>query len=334
MRIDETYTDSESFETEYDKCIVEIKRLINLIKNGTPIQAQPSKITSDFRTLFNKEQFCGMVNKIKEHIYDGDVFQVVLSNRIDADFEGSLLDTYRVLRTSNPSPYMFYFGSSTLEFAGASPETLVKLKDGKLYTFPLAGTKPRGQTYEEDLKYEQDLLSDPKELAEHNMLVDLGRNDLGRISKFGSVNVEKYLSIERFSHVMHIGSTVSGDIRGNKDALDAISAILPAGTLSGATKIRAMQIINELENSKRGIYGGAIGYINFTGNMDTCIAIRFAFKKNGRVFVRSGAGIVADSVPELEFEESINKTRAVINALKEAEGGIDNHEKIEENFTD
>ena len=257
-----------------------------------------------------------MVNKIKTYIKDGDIFQAVLSNRIDADVEGSLLDTYRILRTTNPSPYMFYFCSNDIEIAGASPETLVKLNNGVLHTFPLAGTRPRGKTQEQDLQLEKELLSDKKELAEHNMLVDLGRNDLGKISKFGSVQVEKYMSIERFSHVMHIGSTVKGEIRADKSALDAIDTVLPAGTLSGAPKIRACQIINELEKNKRGIYGGAIGYIDFSGNMDTCISIRIAFKKNNKVFVRSGAGIVADSVPEKEYQECINKAQAVINALK------------------
>ncbi|WP_413854508.1 anthranilate synthase component I family protein, partial [Candidatus Ruminimicrobium bovinum] len=270
----------------------------------------------DFRYLFAKEQYCNMVNKIKTYIKDGDIFQAVLSNRIDADVEGSLLDTYRILRTTNPSPYMFYFCSNDIEIAGASPETLVKLNNGVLHTFPLAGTRPRGKTQEQDLQLEKELLSDKKELAEHNMLVDLGRNDLGKISKFGSVQVEKYMSIERFSHVMHIGSTVKGEIRADKSALDAIDTVLPAGTLSGAPKIRACQIINELEKNKRGIYGGAIGYIDFSGNMDTCISIRIAFKKNNKVFVRSGAGIVADSVPEKEYQECINKAQAVINALK------------------
>ena len=200
--------------------------------------------------------------------------------------------------------------------AGASPETLVRLEDGVLHAFPLAGTRPRGGNDEEDQVLERELLADEKELAEHNMLVDLGRNDLGKISRFGTVRVEKLHSIERFSHVMHIGSTVRGEIREECDALDAIEAVLPAGTLSGAPKIRACQLIGELENNKRGIYGGAIGYIDFAGNMDTCIAIRIAYKKHGRVFVRSGAGIVADSVPEKEFEECINKAKAVVNALK------------------
>ena len=224
---------------------------------------------------------------------------------------------------TNPSPYMFYFSSDDIEIAGASPETLVKLENGVLHTFPLAGTRPRGNTDEEDLALEKELLADEKELAEHNMLVDLGRNDIGRISKIGSVEVEKYMNIERYSHVMHIGSTVRGIIRDDKDALDAVDSILPAGTLSGAPKLRACELICELENNKRGIYGGAIGYIDFTGNLDTCIAIRLAFAKNGKVFVRSGAGIVADSVPENEYQECINKAKAVMNALDMAQGGLE-----------
>ena len=224
---------------------------------------------------------------------------------------------------TNPSPYMFYFSSDDIEIAGASPETLVKLENGVLHTFPLAGTRPRGNTDEEDLALEKELLADEKELAEHNMLVDLGRNDIGRISKIGSVEVEKYMNIERYSHVMHIGSTVRGIIRDDKDALDAVDSILPAGTLSGAPKLRACELICELENNKRGIYGGAIGYIDFTGNLDTCIAIRLAFAKNGKVFVRSGAGIVADSIPENEYQECINKAKAVMNALDMAQGGLE-----------
>lgn len=262
-----------------------------------------------------------MVEQAKQYIREGDIFQIVLSNCLSAPFEGSLLNTYRMLRTINPSPYMFYFSGTDVEVAGASPETLVKLENGILHTFPLAGTRPRGKTNEEDRALSQELLADEKELAEHNMLVDLGRNDLGKISRFGTVKVEKFHTIEYFSHVMHIGSTVRGEICKGKDALDAIEAVLPAGTLSGAPKIRACQLIGELENNKRGIYGGAIGYIDFTGNMDTCIAIRIAYKKNGKVFVRSGAGIVADSVPEKEYTECINKAKAVVDALKLAEEG-------------
>ena len=269
--------------------------------------------------LFEKEQFCEMVDKAKHYIHEGDIFQIVLSNRLAAPFEGSLLNTYRMLRTINPSPYMFYFSGTDVEVAGASPETLVKLENGVLHTFPLAGTRPRGRTDAEDRALEAELLADKKELAEHNMLVDLGRNDIGKISKFGTVQVEKFHTIERFSHVMHIGSTVRGEIRADKDALDAIEAVLPAGTLSGAPKLRACQLIGELENNKRGIYGGAIGYIDFPGNMDTCIAIRIVYKKNGKVFVRSGAGIVADSVPENEFEECLNKAKSSLKALELAQ---------------
>ncbi|MBR6060815.1 MAG: anthranilate synthase component I family protein, partial [Spirochaetales bacterium] len=260
-----------------------------------------------------------MVERAKHYIKEGYIFQIVLSNRLSAPFKGSLLNTYRVLRTINQSPYMFYFAGTDVEVAGASPETLVKLENGILHTFPLAGTRPRGRNEEEDKRLIAELLADEKELAEHNMLVDLGRNDLGKISRFGSVEVEKLHSIEKFSHVMHIGSTVRGVIRDDKDALDAIEAVLPAGTLSGAPKIRACQLIGELENNKRGIYGGAIGYIDFTGNMDTCIAIRIVYKKNGKVFVRSGAGIVADSIPEKEYEECINKAKAVVKALELAQ---------------
>ena len=283
----------------------------------------PIELKSDFRYLFSKDEYCKMVEKAKDYITEGDIFQVVLSNRIEADIEGSLFDVYRVLRTTNPSPYMFYFSSDDIEIAGASPETLVKLVDNQVYTFPLAGTRPRGKTDEEDLLLEEDLLADEKELAEHNMLVDLGRNDIGKISEIGSVKVNRYMDIVRFSHVMHIGSTVEGILREDYDYLSTIDSILPAGTLSGAPKIRACEIINELEDNKRGIYGGAIGYIDLTGNLDTCIAIRIAFARDKKVFIRVGAGIVADSVPENEFEECNNKARAVMDALRMADGGIE-----------
>ena len=306
-------------EVSYNRAALELKRLVDLLRNGEKKNEPGGRLLGEVTPLFEKEAFCDMVEKAKQHIREGDIFQIVLSNRLSAPFEGSLLNTYRVLRTINPSPYMFYFSGTDVEVAGASPETLVKLEDGVLHTFPLAGTRPRGRTDEEDRALEEELLSDEKELAEHNMLVDLGRNDLGKISRFGTVQVEKFHSVEHFSHIMHIGSTVRGEIREGKDALDAIEAVLPAGTLSGAPKIRACQLIGELENNKRGIYGGAIGYIDFTGNMDTCIAIRIAYKKNGRVFVRSGAGIVADSVPEKEFEECLNKARASLKALELAQ---------------
>ena len=313
----------ENIEEEYKRCCAELDEIVELIRHGTPTPIEPGRITSEFRSLFSEKEYCDMVERAKKYIYEGDIFQVVLSNRMEADYEGSLLDTYRVLRTVNPSPYMFYFSSDDMEIAGASPETLVKLENKTLHTFPLAGTRPRGATEAEDQRLEQELLADEKECSEHNMLVDLGRNDIGKISEFGTVEVEKYMSIQRFSHVMHIGSTVKGTIRKGLDAIDAVDSILPAGTLSGAPKIRACEIINELENNKRGIYGGAIGYLDFTGNLDTCIAIRIAYKKNGKVFVRSGAGIVADSVPQKEYQECINKAKAVMNALSTAQGGID-----------
>jgi len=312
---------TEDIEREYRKAEIELKNMIRLISGGTAMEHVRGRLTSEFRPLFDKEAYCRMVMKAKGYIREGDIFQVVLSNRLEADFEGSLLDAYRVLRTTNPSPYMFYFSSDDIEMAGASPETLVRLEDGILHTFPLAGTRPRGKTREEDLALEAELLSDEKELAEHNMLVDLGRNDIGRISEFGSVAVERYMSVERFSHVMHIGSTVRGKLQKGRRAIDAIDSVLPAGTLSGAPKLRACRIIDELEDDKRGVYGGAIGYLDFTGNLDTCIAIRLAYRKNGKVFVRSGAGIVADSVPEKEYQECINKAAAVVQALREAQGG-------------
>ena len=258
------------------------------------------------------------VRKIKHYIREGEIFQLVFSNPVTAEFEGSLLDTYRILRTTNPSPYMFYFSGST-EIAGASPETLVKVSGRTIRTFPLAGTRKRGKTPEEDAKLEKELLADEKERAEHNMLVDLGRNDLGKLCRFGSVEVEKYMEIERYSHVMHIGSAIRGTLRDDVPAIDAVDSVLPAGTLSGAPKIRACQLIDELEDDRRGIYGGAIGYVDFTGNLDVCIGIRLAYKKDGTLYIRSGAGIVADSVSENEYQECINKAAAVTDAVKEAE---------------
>ena len=250
---------TEAPEQNYNRALLELDHMAELVTKGEACRPEPLHLQSGFRALFGKDEFCRMVERAKTYIHEGDIFQVVLSNRLEAEAEGGLLDAYRLLRATNPSPYMFYFSSDDIEIAGASPETLVKLQDGTLYTLPLAGTKPRGKTEEEDAALEAALLSDEKELAEHNMLVDLGQNDLGRISEFGSVTVEEYLGIKRFSHVMHIGSAVRGTIRQDKDALDAIKAVLPAGTLSGAPKIRACEIINELENNKRGVYGGAIG---------------------------------------------------------------------------
>lgn len=310
---------TDELEKNYEDAVQTIKKIAKLIIRGDMKKEQSGYLKTEFKPLFQKDEYCRMVENAKEYIYQGDIFQVVLSNRLEAEYEGSLLNTYRIMRITNPSPYMFYFSSDDMEVAGASPETLVKLENGVLHTFPLAGTRPRGKDRQEDLALEKDLLADEKECAEHNMLVDLGRNDIGKISKYGTVEVEEYMQVLRYSHVMHIGSTVRGQIRDDKTALDAVEAVLPAGTLSGAPKYRAMEIINELENNKRGIYGGAVGYLDFTGNLDTCIGIRLAYKKNGKVFVRSGAGIVADSIPEKEFQECINKAKAVVEAIKKAQ---------------
>lgn len=307
---------------QYQKGISQLETLSTLIKEGKPAHIQPLKLKSDFTPMFNQEQYTQIITTAKKHIQEGDIFQVVLANRLSAHASGSLFDTYRILRQTNASPYMFYFSSLRLEVAGASPETLVKLENKKLYTYPLAGTRPRGETKDEDMRLEIDLLSDEKELAEHNMLVDLGRNDIGKISKLGCVKVESYLDILKFSHVMHIGSTISGELSDQKDALDTIDALLPTGTLSGAPKIKACSIIHQLEKNKRGIYGGAIGYIDFTGNLDTCIAIRIAYKTKDHVYVCSGAGIVYDSQPDKEYQECFHKAAAVIEALKQANGGI------------
>ncbi len=307
---------TEHLETSYNKGIETLKSMESLLTTGKEKIEEKGRLTGPLTPAFDKEEFCAMVKKAQNYILEGDIFQVVLSNRLSAPYEGSMFPVYENLRQINPSPYLFYFASKDVEIAGASPETLVKVELGKVTTFPLAGTKPRGKTPEEDLALEQELLSDEKERAEHNMLVDLGRNDVGKVSNYGSVYVEKYMNIERFSHVMHIGSTVCGELREDCDYLDALDSILPAGTLSGAPKIRACEIIQELENLKRGIYGGAIGYIDYSGNMDTCIAIRLAFKKNNKVFVRSGAGIVADSVPESEYNECIHKAKAVVKAME------------------
>ncbi len=307
---------------EYGNVCARLEDLKHMIESDEKGEHIPLHLKSSFCPRFTKQEYCEMVKKAKQYIYDGDIFQVVLSNRLEAKIDGSILDVYRVLRATNPSPYMFYFSGREIEIAGASPETLVKLEKGVLHTFPLAGTQKRGQNPGEDERVEKELLKDEKELAEHNMLVDLGRNDLGKISKIGTVELEKYQTVERFSHVMHIGSTVRGIIREDKDFIDAVDAVLPAGTLSGAPKIRACEIIHELEGHKRGIYGGALGYIDFTGNMDICIAIRMAYAKDGKVYVCSGAGIVADSVSEKEYRECIHKAEAVVSAVKKAGEGM------------
>lgn len=269
-----------------------------------------------FEIRFKEAEYAKKVERAKEYIYEGDIFQCVPSNRWTAEAEGELLNAYRVLRTTDPSPYMVYLRAGETEIAGASPETLVKLTDGRAYTFPIAGTRPRGKTAEEDLALETELLGDEKELAEHNMLVDLGRNDLGKICKFGTVRVNDYQKIYRFSHVMHITSSVSGELCEGKDGLDALRATLPAGTLSGAPKKRAVEIIKELEeNEPRGIYGGAIGYLDFMGNCDFCIAIRTAVRFGKKIYVRAGGGVVEGSVPRNEYLETCNKSAAPREAV-------------------
>lgn len=302
----------------YGKATAEIQDLANLIRSQQTADIPVSRSKIDFTCNVSKEEYCRLVEKTKEYIVDGDIFQAVISRQFSSPYEGSLINPYRVLRTTNPSPYMVYMKIDDEEIMSTSPETLVRLENGRLTTFPVAGSRPRGTTEEEDQELEADLLSDEKELSEHNMLVDLGRNDLGRISKFDSVEVTKYMMIHKYSKIMHICSQVEGDIKDDCDALSAIESVLPAGTLSGAPKIRACEIIEELESEERGVYGGALGYLDFTGNMDTCIAIRMAVKKDGRVYVQAGGGIVADSIPENEYQESANKAAAVMNAIKAA----------------
>ena len=310
---------TNDLECNYNKAELELKALADLVVNGKEADIPKGILKTEFISEFTKDEFEAVVKKTQHYIKEGDIFQCVVSNRREAEFDGSLLNAYRVLRTLNPSPYMFYLSGGDVELTGASPETLVKLTDGKMYTFPIAGTMRRGKTEAEDLAIEEKLINDEKELAEHNMLVDLGRNDLGKIAKFGSVQVEALHMLQRFSHVIHITSTVSGDIQDGKDALDAIGATLPAGTLSGAPKIRAIEILHELEKSPRGVYGGAVGYIDFSGNMDVCIGIRMAMNKGGKVYVRAGAGIVRDSVPASEYNETLIKGQSMISAITDAQ---------------
>lgn len=309
---------SDKGEQGYNAATLEIDKIINLIYDNTPLTPEIAQKEVDFTCNTSKEEYCAMVEKTKHYIREGDIFQGVISRRFEADYHSSLLNTYRVLRTTNPSPYMYFIQCDDLQIAGTSPETMIKLEEGKLTTFPVAGTRRRGASKAEDEALEVELLADEKERAEHNMLVDLARNDLGRISKYGSVTVEEYMQIHRFSKVMHIASVVCGQIRKDKDGCDTIATMLPAGTLSGAPKFRACEIIDELEKDSRGVYGGAIGYLDFSGNLDVCIAIRTAVKKGDKVYIQAGAGIVADSVPENEYMECANKAGAVIEAVKRA----------------
>ena len=300
----------------YNSALLEIEKMIALIYDNSPLSDTKIIENVEFSCNVSEEEYCKMVEKTKNYIREGDIFQGVISRRFEADYKGSLMNAYRVLRTTNPSPYMYFIQLEDMQIAGASPETMVKLVDGELTTFPVAGTRPRGKTEEQDQELEEGLLKDEKELAEHNMLVDLGRNDIGKIAEYGSVYVKEYMKVHRFSKVMHIASTVCGKLREDKDSCDAVTALLPAGTLSGAPKFRACEIIDELEKEPRGVYGGAIGYIDLSGNLDVCIAIRTAVKKNNKVYVQAGAGIVADSVPQSEYMECLHKAGAVIDAVK------------------
>jgi len=281
----------------------------------------------DFVSGFTRQGFEDAVRRCKQYIVDGDAMQIVLSQRLSVDYHGEPLDLYRALRSLNPSPYMFFLELDQFQVVGSSPEILTRLEDGVVTVRPIAGTRPRGETEAEDLRWEQDLLADPKELAEHLMLIDLGRNDVGRVARTGSVVLTEKMIIERYSHVMHIVSNVTGKLLPGMTAMDVLRATFPAGTVSGAPKIRAMEVIDELEPVKRGIYAGAVGYLSWSGNMDTAIAIRTAVIKDERLHIQAGAGIVADSIPANEWDETMNKGRAVFRAVSMAEAGLDSVHK-------
>ncbi|MFC6669668.1 anthranilate synthase component I [Marinobacterium aestuariivivens] len=279
---------------------------------------------SEFKSSFGEDAFKAAVAKIKEYILSGDMMQTVISQRMSIPFESRPLDLYRALRCLNPSPYMYLLNLDDFQVVGSSPEILARVEDGIATVRPIAGTRPRGRTEEDDLALEQDLLSDPKELAEHLMLIDLGRNDIGRVARIGEVRLTEKMVVERYSHVMHIVSNVNGRLRDGVTAMDVLRAAHPAGTLSGAPKVRAMEIIDELEPVKRGVYGGAVGYLSWNGNMDTAIAIRTAVIKDKTLHIQAGAGIVADSVPQNEWDETMNKGRAMFRAVAMVEKGLDN----------
>lgn len=310
----------DDIERQYYDAEERAKNIIAKIENYSPKATEKELPDTDYKVKSNvtKEEYMANVEKAKDYIVNGDIFQVVLSQRFEIDNPPESFDVYRMLRATNPSPYLYFFKNKKYEIAGASPEMLVNVTDRIVTTKPIAGTIGRGVTEEEDKAFERQLNSDPKERAEHTMLVDLGRNDVGKVSKFGSVEVTSFMQTERYSKVMHLVSDVQGTLRDDKNAIDALLAVLPAGTLSGAPKVRAMEIIDEMENKKRGLYGGTVGYLGFDGNIDTCIAIRTVLFRNNKAYVQAGAGIVADSVPEKEFVETQNKALAVINAIREA----------------
>jgi len=305
-----------------------ITELVERMQNATPRQVcGPPRIVSetDFISGFTEEGFKQAVERIKRYILEGDCMQVVLSQRLSIPYQARPLDLYRALRGLNPSPYLYFLDLGGFHIVGSSPEILTRLEEGVVTVRPIAGTRPRGHSEEEDQALETELLADPKELAEHLMLIDLGRNDVGRVARVGSVRVTDRMIVERYSHVMHIVSNVVGELGGDMSAIDVLRATFPAGTVSGAPKIRAMEIIDELEPVKRGIYAGAVGYLSWSGNMDTAIAIRTAVIKDGTLHIQAGAGVVADSRPDLEWKETMNKGRAIFRAVAMAEAGIDRH---------
>jgi anthranilate synthase component 1 len=304
------------------------EQLSRPISHDISTQGSQSVHESDFISGFTQAGFEQAVQQAKHYIVEGDVMQVVLSQRLSIPFKGKSLDLYRALRCLNPSPYMYYIHAGDFFIVGSSPEILTRAEDGEVTVRPIAGTRPRGATEPEDNALEQELLADPKELAEHLMLIDLGRNDVGRIAETGSVKLTEKMVVERYSHVMHIVSNVVGKLKPGMSAMDVLRATFPAGTLSGAPKIRAMEIIDELEPVKRGIYGGAVGYIAWDGNMDTAIAIRTAVIKDQMLHIQAGAGIVYDSVPEKEWEETMNKGRAIFKAVAMVEAGLDRAESV------
>ena len=312
---------SERIDEAYEGCLARLDAMELLLKTSVEahISHLESKPSPSYSRNLSDEEYENQVEKIKEEIRSGEAFQVVLSQRFTMECSAQALDVYRMLRLNNPSPYMYLFRfSDGLEIVGSSPEALVKIASGEVMIHPLAGTRKRSSDPEVDLALELDLLQDPKERAEHLMLVDLGRNDLGRVCESGTVEVVEFMHVERFSHVMHIVSTVTGRLAADKTPTDALFAVFPAGTLSGAPKPRAMEIIENSEPTRRGIYGGTIGYLDFTGNIDTCIAIRTAVLKDGKAYVQAGAGIVADSVAHLENQECVNKAAAILGAIAAA----------------
>ena len=308
----------EDLDRQYGSCIQKAEEIAGRLNAFVPPRQAGLNGGISVSSNITKERYMENVEKAQEYIRNGDIFQVVLSQRFEIANPPDPFDVYRVLRANNPSPYLFYFKLRDYSIAGASPEMLVNVTGGVVTTKPLAGTIRRGGTDEEDAELERELLTDPKERAEHTMLVDLGRKDVGRVSKFGTVEVTKFMEVEKYSKVMHLMSDVKGILQDGLSAVDALMSVLPAGTLSGAPKVRAMEIIDELENERRGLYGGTVGYLGFDGNIDTCIAIRTVLFKDGKAYVQAGAGIVADSDPEKEFTETENKALAAVNAVKEA----------------